>query len=120
MLDIYDYILGWGIYIAAGTLCFIIFYRVTSGITIKPIANCLRGILLALMFTPWYVSAEDDLLAPALIIMMLDLVTIGGTSFVRAMVPLVLSIIAAIIVALTVKPIRTAFSRNRAQTPEQQ
>lgn len=116
MLDIYDYILGWSIYIAAGTLCYVIFYRATGTIRIKPIANSLRAILLALMFTPWYVSAEGDLLAPAIIVMMLDMVTIGGTSFVRAMVPLVLSIVGAIFIALTSQLIRKAISRSRAQT----
>lgn len=120
MLDIYDYILGWGIYIAAGTLCFVIFYRTTGAIRFKPIANSLRAILLALMFTPWYVTAEGDLLAPAIIVMMLDMVTIGGTSFVRAMVPLTLSILAAIVIALTSRLIRKAFSRNSSPANQQQ
>ncbi|MDP1930310.1 MAG: hypothetical protein Q8L60_02500 [Gammaproteobacteria bacterium] len=118
MLDIYDYILGWAIYIAAGALCYLIFYRATGTIHFKPIANCLRGIMLAVMFTPWYVTAEGDLLAPAIIVMMLDMVTIGGTSFVRAMVPLVLSILTAMIIGLTSRLIRKAFSRNRPQTSQ--
>ena len=116
MLDIYDYIVGWGIYIAAGTLCFIIFYRTTGAIRFKPIANGLRAIMLAFMFTPWYVTAEGDLLAPAIIVMMLDLVTIGGTAFVRAMVPLGLSIVGALVVALILPLIRKAFTRNSVRT----
>lgn len=120
MLDIYDYILGWTIYIAAGTLCYVIFYRATGAIGFKPIANVLRGILLALMFTPWYVSAEGDLLAPAIIVMMLDMVTIGGTSFVRAMVPLVLSIFSAIVIAITGPLIRKAFKKSNTRNVNQQ
>lgn len=121
MLDIYDYILGWGIYIAAGALCFVIFYRTTGAIRFKPIANSLRGMMLALMFTPWYVTADGDLLAPAIIVMMLDMVTIGGTSFVRAMVPLALSVFAAFVIALTLPLIRRAFtgSRTHPANPQQ-
>lgn len=113
MLDIYDYILGWAIYIAAGTVCYIIFYRATGIIRFKPIANMLRGIMLALMFTPWYVSAEGDLMAPAIIVMMLDMVTMGGTSFVRAMVPLVLSLVVAVLIGLSTGLIKKVFSRPR-------
>lgn len=120
MLDIYDYILGWGIYIAAGALCFVIFYRTTGAIRFKPIANSLRAMMLALMFTPWYVTAEGDLLAPAIIVMMLDMVTIGGTSFVRAMVPLGLSILAAFVVALTLPLLRRAFTGSETRQTKQQ
>ena len=30
MLDLYDYIAGWAIYLTAGTLCYMIFYRFTG------------------------------------------------------------------------------------------
>lgn len=100
MLDIYDYVLGWAVYIACGTLCYMIFYRFTGMIRFKPVANTLRAILLALMFTPWYVSPDSDLLAQALIVILLDMVTVGGTSFVRALVPLSMSVGVAVFVAL--------------------
>jgi hypothetical protein len=77
-----------------------IFYRFTGMLSFKPLANSLRAILLALMFTPWYVSPDSDLLAPALIVILLDMVTVGGTSFVRALVPLSMAIAAAVFVAL--------------------
>jgi len=100
MLDIYDYVVGWAVYIACGTLCYMIFYRFTGMLSFKPLANTLRAILLALMFTPWYVSPGSDLLAPALIVVLLDMVTVGGTSFVRALVPLSMSVAAAVFFAL--------------------
>ncbi|MDO9318788.1 MAG: hypothetical protein Q7V56_11380 [Gammaproteobacteria bacterium] len=109
MLDIYDYLIGWTIYIAAGALCYIIFYRFTGILRFKPLANALRAVLIAVMFTPWYVSAEDDLLAPAIIVMALDLVTIGGTSFVRAMVPLTLAVLFAVVVALAGRIVQKRF-----------
>lgn len=103
MLDIYDYVLGWAVYIACGALCYMIFYRFTGMISFKPLANTLRAILLALMFTPWYVTPDSDLMAPALIVILLDVVIQGGTSFVRALVPLTLSITAAVFIALFVR-----------------
>ena len=112
MLDIYDYIAGWAVYIAAGALCYMIFYRVTGAIKFKPIANCLRVILIALMFTPWYVSPEEDLLAPALMVMMLDMVTVGGSAFVRALVPLSLAIMFGVIVTLSSALIKRLLRRS--------
>ena len=100
MLDIYDYLIGWAVYITGGTLCYVIFYKFTGVLRFKPLANSLRAILIAVMFTPWYVAPEENLLAPAVIVMLLDMVTIGGTAFVRAMVPLVLAVIFVLFVAL--------------------
>ncbi len=112
MLDIYDYIVGWAVYIAAGAVCYMIFYRFTGGIKFKPLANSLRAILLALMFTPWYVSPEADLLAPALMVMMLDMVTVGGNAFVRALVPLSIAIMFGVLVTLSGALIKRLLKRS--------
>lgn len=117
MLDRQDYLIGWAIYIVAGILCYMIFYRFTGVIRFKPIANSLRAILLALMFTPWYVSPEEDLMAPALMVMMLDLITQGGTTFVRAMVPLSLSLCAAVIIGLSWGLLKLPFRKFRSAGP---
>jgi len=109
MLDIYDYVLGWAVYLACGALCYMIFYRFTGMIRFKPIANSLRAILLATMFTPWYVNSDSDLLAPALIVILLDMVTVGETSFVRALVPLTMSITAAVFIALSMRVFKRLF-----------
>ncbi len=106
MLDIYDYIVGWAIYIACGAVCYIIFHRFTGLIRFKPLAHSLRAILLAVMFTPWYVSPDSDLLAPALMVVMLDMVTEGGTTFVRALVPLSMSVTGAVLIALFIRVIK--------------
>lgn len=113
MLDIYDYLIGWAVYIIAGAFCYIIFYRFTGGLRFKPLANTLRAILIAIMFTPWYVSPEGDLLAPAVIVMALDFVTIGGTSFVRAMVPITLSVLFAVAGALAGRIVQKRLRESR-------
>ncbi|MDT8428561.1 MAG: hypothetical protein RQ757_07315 [Pseudomonadales bacterium] len=115
MLGITGYLTAWGIYLAAGLVCYLLFYRLTSFISYKPLANSLRAILLALMFTPWYVAPDQDLMAPALMVMLLDLISHGGTAFVRALVPLVLALILALIIALTGGMLKRFIFKKRQQ-----
>jgi hypothetical protein len=112
MLDLGDYLIGWGIYIVAGIACYMIFYRFTGLINYKPLANCLRALLFAVMFTPWYIAPDQDLMAPALMVILLDMVTVGGTSFVRALVPLTLAMMLALFIALTGKFIKRPFQKK--------
>ena len=51
--------------------------------------------MLALVFTPWYANIEGSSLAPALMVVALDAITIGVSAAPRALVPLVLALIAA-------------------------
>lgn len=112
MLDIYGYITSWAVYLTAGTLCYILFYKATGVIRFKPLANVLRGIMIALIYTPWYVAADENLMAPAVIVILLDMITIGGDAFIRGLVPLVLALIAAISIALMAGLLRSFFTRS--------
>ena len=98
MLDIYGYLTAWAVYLTAGTICYVLFYKATGVIRPKLIANILRAMMLALIYTPWYVATDEDLMAPAVIVILLDLITVGGNSFIRAMVPLVLALALAVAV----------------------
>jgi len=100
MLGIYGYLTSWAIYLAAGTLCYVLFYRATRGFRPKLIANLLRGIMIALIYTPWTVAPDQDLMAPAVIVIPLDMITQGADAFVRGMVPLLLSTMLAVVVVL--------------------
>lgn len=111
MLDIYGYITSWAVYLAAGTLCYVLFYKATGAIGFKPLANMLRGIMIALIYTPWYVAADEDLMAPAVIVILLDMITIGGDAFIRGLVPLTLALIACIVIALMAGWLRSFFTR---------
>ena len=51
----------------------------------------LRGLVAALIFTPWFVNIQEAIMGPALMIAMLDLITLGAAEFFRAGVPLLLS-----------------------------
>jgi hypothetical protein len=113
MLDIYGYLTAWAVYLIAGTFCYVLFYKATGVIGWKPLANTLRGIMIALIYTPWYVAVDQDLMAPAVIVILLDMITIGGDAFIRALVPLLLAILAAILIALTLGLIVRLFRTRR-------
>ena len=116
MVGIYGYLTSWAIYLAAGTVCYVLFYKATGIIGIKLIANILRGIMIALIYTPWYVAADKDLMAPAVMVIMLDLITVGGNAFVRALVPLTLALIAAVITPVLISIVRFLFRTRQPQT----
>jgi len=63
----------------------------------RELAYLLQCLLLAIIFTPWYVLPEEEILAPAVIIFMLDLVTIDATTSIRALIPLVMAMLSAVI-----------------------
>ncbi|MEX0738143.1 MAG: hypothetical protein WD071_02255 [Pseudohongiella sp.] len=111
MLDIYGYITSWAVYLIAGTLCYVLFYKATGAIRFKPLANVLRGVMIALIYTPWYVAADEDFMAPAVIVILLDMITIGGDAFIRGLVPLTLALVAAIVIALMAGLLRSFFTR---------
>jgi hypothetical protein len=116
MLGIYGYLTGWAVYLIAGATCYLLFYCFTGMIRFKPLANTLRAIMLALIFTPWYVAADQDLMAPAVLVIILDVITLGGTAFVRAFVPLLMAIFLALILALAGGVLRNSMSRRFNKT----
>lgn len=113
MLGIYGYLTSWAVYLGAGTLCYILFYRATRGLRPKVLANVLRAIMIALIYTPWYVASDQNLMAPAVMVIMLDLITLGDAAFVRALVPLTLAVIVAVLWALSAGLIRRLWRKSR-------
>lgn len=115
MVGIYGYLTSWAVYLTAGTICYVLFYKATGVIGIKVIANILRAIMIALIYTPWYVAADKDLMAPAVIVILLDMITVGGNAFVRALVPLTLALVAAISIPVLIG-IAGYFYRSRLKS----
>lgn len=115
MVGIYGYLTSWAIYLTAGTICYVLFYKATGVIGIKVIANILRGIMIALIYTPWYVAADKDLMAPAVIVILLDMITVGGNAFVRALVPLTMALVVAVTIPVLIS-IARFFLRPQARS----
>ena len=83
----------WLVYLAASTFFYSIFWIVSNALNYKFWIYLSRGFLAAIIFTPWYVNIQGGELAPALMIMTLDLITIGAAASTRAGIPLVFSVI---------------------------
>jgi hypothetical protein len=68
--------------------------------------------MLVLIYTPWYVAADEDLMAPAVIVILLDMITVGGDSFIRAMVPLLLALSFAVVLVWVISIATVIFRKG--------
>jgi hypothetical protein len=106
MTDPTNFWIAWAVYCAAGLLFYLVFWRVTRFRRHRVASYTLRAVMLAIIATPWYVSDTGSAMAPALIIVLMDAITIGGDAAVRAFVPLFLAIMIAVVGALLLMLIR--------------
>ena len=95
-----NYWLFWLVYLLAASVFYTVFWRATRYFGTGWFTYMLRAVTVAVILTPWYINPQDNILAPALMVVMLDGITIGGEAAIRAIVPLFLSISLSLIVAL--------------------
>lgn len=95
-----DYRMAWIIYTIAGIVLALLAWRVLYKYVLREVAYVLQCFLLALMFTPAYVLPDQSIMAPALIVLLMDVITISPTEGIRALIPLVLALMAALLVAV--------------------
>ncbi len=98
-MSTFEYLTAWLIYLLAAAGLAWVSWRIYSKYLWREVAYFLQAITLALFFTPWYVMPDANYLAPAIMIVALDTVTIGGTDIIRALVPLVMSVFLALLAA---------------------
>ena len=114
-MDSQDYYIAWSIYLTAGVVFSLISWKVMKRYFFwREMAYLLESLLLAIIFTPWYVLPEEEILAPALIVFMLDLITEDLTTSIRALIPLVMAMLFGIIVTLVLSIIYRI--KRRGQT----
>ena len=114
-MDSQDYYIAWSIYLTAGVVFSLISWKVMKRYFFwREMAYLLESLLLAIIFTPWYVLPEEEILAPALIVFMLDLITVDLTTSIRALIPLVMAMLFGIIVTLVLSIIYRI--KRRGQT----
>lgn len=109
-----DYYIAWSIYLTAGVVFSLISWKLMKRYFWREMAYLLESLLLAIIFTPWYVLPEEEILAPALIVFMLDLITVDLTTSIRALIPLVMAMLFGIIVTLVLSIIYRI--KRRGQT----
>ena len=90
-----NYWIIWLIYLAASGIFFALFWFLTEFKSAVWSSYSLRAVAAAIILTPWYANTQGESFAPALMIMTLDLITIGGETISRAAIPLLLSVFVA-------------------------
>ena len=86
-----DQILAWLVYLLAGTGCSAVWWRMTRGIVNGGWRDILRGLLVVLIFTPWYSGEQAEYFAPAILILMMDLLLDGARSGLQGGIALLFS-----------------------------
>ena len=98
-MDTSDYAVAWIIYVLAGAVFGVLAWRVLHRYVPRTLAYFLECMLLALMFTPAYVLPDQGIMAPALMVVALDALTLGPKAAIGALIPLVLALLLALAVA---------------------
>jgi hypothetical protein len=114
-----DYRLAWIVYVAAGIVVAFMCWRVLQQYLLRELAYFLECILLALMFTPAYVMVDQPIMAPALMVFVMDAITIEPKAGIRALIPLVLALIAAFVIAIALSLVHRWRQRRQVVQPGQ-
>ena len=107
MESVPNYWVIWSIYLLAAAIFYGIFWRLTRFRKARWAAYVMRGLLAAIILTPWYANPQEAVLAPALMVVLMDAITLDGSEAVRALVPLSLAIIISLLLALSALFINT-------------
>ncbi|MDC0598823.1 hypothetical protein OAP18_03180 [Gammaproteobacteria bacterium] len=108
-----DYSIAWAIYVVVGLVFSMITWSAFKKYLWRELAYLVQGLLLVIIFTPWYVLADQDVLAPAIIVFVMDTITIGGTAGVRALIPLVMAGLVSIVLTIILSIIYRVRKRKR-------
>jgi hypothetical protein len=92
-METLDYVLAWLVYLVAAVLLSWVHWKFAKKVFWLDLAYVMQGTLMAVIFTPWYVLSDQDILAPAIIIFVMDIVTIETTAGIRALVPMAMVVI---------------------------
>lgn len=99
-----DYTTAWVVYGLAGIVLATLSWMQLRKLRPRELGWLLQFWFMALMFTPWEVDVGGDVRAPALIIFVMDAITVSRESAIRALIPLVMALLLGLLltVALSV------------------
>ena len=72
-IDDNQYLLAWLTYFFAAVGCCLFWWKVTSFIKNAGWRDLLRGVALVVLFTPWYAGESPEFYAPAIVVLLMDL-----------------------------------------------
>ena len=99
-MDPFDYALAWTVYLIAAAGLTVIGWLLMKKHLWLDLAFLLECLLIALLYTPWYVLPDQEVMAPAFIIFLMDTITIDATAGIRALIPLVMAMLLAMVVTI--------------------
>ena len=99
-METFDYIIAWLVYLIASVSMSFLFWRIVKKIFWIDLAYVLQITFMAIVFTPWYVEADGNVLAPAIIIFVMDIVTIEMVAGIRSLVPIAMAILLSTIITM--------------------
>jgi hypothetical protein len=65
--------IAWSVYVVSGLIFSLFCWRVTRLVAHRGWRELLRGISLVLIYTPWFTSEAHEHLAPAMVVVLIDL-----------------------------------------------
>jgi hypothetical protein len=95
-----DYLIAWILYGLAAVIFSIVAWVLFRRYLWREVAYLLECWMLAIFFTPARVLAEQDIMAPAIIVFVMDSVTINPAAGIRALIPLVMALLGMLVVAI--------------------
>lgn len=99
-METVDYILAWLVYLIASVAMSFLFWKIIRQILWTDLAYVMQVTFMAIIFTPWYVEADGNVLAPAIIIFVMDIVTIEAVAGIRSLVPIAMAILLSTIITM--------------------
>jgi hypothetical protein len=95
-----DYLIAWILYGLAAVILSVVAWVLLRRYLWRELAYLLECWLLAIFFTPARVLADQEIMAPAIIIFVMDSVTIDPTAGIRALIPLIIAMLGMLVVAI--------------------
>jgi hypothetical protein len=74
----YEYTIAWTVYVVAGVMFCLFWWKMTSLLNHAGWRDLLRGIVLVVIYTPWFAGDPREHFAPATLVVLMDLL-LGST-----------------------------------------
>ncbi|MEZ5505544.1 MAG: MFS transporter [Gammaproteobacteria bacterium] len=114
MLEQNEYLVTWAVYYGAALGVLLVWWRMTKPIPWVPLKQLLRVLLAAAVLVPAPVDSQSIELAPALFVLLFDLLLIQEGDALRASVYLLYGVVLGLVALIIDGLIRMAWRRARA------
>ena len=93
-----EYVIAWLVYLVAGIGCCAFWWKVTSYLHHRGWRDLLRGLSVVVIFTPWYAGDTPEFFAPAILVLLFDVLLEGTKSGLKGGVALLVATFTMLVV----------------------